>query len=159
MRVEFQPRVPPARQGFDGKRDVAAAGLPGDAMSLGGQIVVIDVVDLALVVTAGLSSIASRTAARMGSCASQRSSLRPAKSTEAFATGDGLQVTRIGCPADRRPQGGLNLGFDEAGHFSLAMEGETIVSGSAETKRAGRDGRHHPFSNAAGLGRGETGPC
>ena len=59
----------------------------------------------------------------------------PGESIEAFATGDGLRVTRIGCPADRRPQGGLNLGFDEAGRFSLAMEGETIVSGSAETKR------------------------
>ena len=32
MRTKFQPRVPPSRQGFDGKRDVAAAGLPGDAM-------------------------------------------------------------------------------------------------------------------------------
>jgi hypothetical protein len=30
---------------------------------------------------------------------------------------------------------GLDLAFDEAGHFSLAMEGETIVSGSAEAKR------------------------
>jgi hypothetical protein len=39
-----------ARHGFDGERDVAAAGLPGNAASLGGQIVVIDVIDLALIV-------------------------------------------------------------------------------------------------------------
>ena len=51
MRVEFQPRVPPARQSVDGKRDVAAAGLAGNAMSFGRQIVVVDVIDLALVVT------------------------------------------------------------------------------------------------------------
>ena len=50
-------------------------------------------------------------------------------------TGDGLRVTRISRLADGRPQGGLDLAFDEAGHFSLAMEGETIVSGSAEAKR------------------------
>jgi hypothetical protein len=59
----------------------------------------------------------------------------PGESIEAFATGDGLRVTRIGCLADGRLQGGLDLGFDEAGRFSLAMEGETIVSGSAATKR------------------------
>jgi hypothetical protein len=59
----------------------------------------------------------------------------PGESIEAFATGDGLRVTRIGCVADERLQGGLDLGFDEAGHFSLAMEGETIVSGSAATKQ------------------------
>src|SRR3954452_14236817 len=51
MRVELQPRVPPARQGFDGKRDVATAGLAGNAMTFGRQIIVVDVVDLALVVT------------------------------------------------------------------------------------------------------------
>ena len=34
-----------------GKRDVAAAGLAGDAMSFGRQIVVVDMIDLALVVT------------------------------------------------------------------------------------------------------------
>jgi len=56
-------------------------------------------------------------------------------SIEAFATGDGLRVTRIGKLADAELQGGLDLAFDEAGHFSLAMEGETIVSGSAEAKR------------------------
>jgi hypothetical protein len=61
----------------------------------------------------------------------------PGESIEAFATGDGLRVTRIGCLADGRPQGGLDLGFDEAGHFSLAMEGETIGSGSAAAKRQG----------------------
>ena len=62
----------------------------------------------------------------------------PGESIEAFATGDGLRITRIGCLADGRPQGGLDLGFDEAGHFSLAMEGETIVSGSAAvTRQAG----------------------
>jgi hypothetical protein len=59
----------------------------------------------------------------------------PGESIEAFATGDGLRVTRIGYLADGRPQGGLDLAFDEAGHFSLTMEGETIVSGSAEVKR------------------------
>jgi hypothetical protein len=59
----------------------------------------------------------------------------PGESIEAFATSDGLRVTRIGCLADGRPQGGLDLAFDEAGHFSLAMEGETIVSGSAAVKR------------------------
>jgi hypothetical protein len=51
MRVE----IPAARAAFparlDGKRDVAAAGLAGNAMSFGRQIVVIDVIDLALVVT------------------------------------------------------------------------------------------------------------
>jgi hypothetical protein len=57
------------------------------------------------------------------------------ESIEAFATGDGLRITRIGHLADGRPQGGLDLAFSEAGHFSFAMEGETIVSGSAETKR------------------------
>ena len=59
----------------------------------------------------------------------------PGESIEAFATGDGLRITRIGSFVDGRPQGGLDLAFDEAGHFSLAMEGETIVSGSAEAKR------------------------
>jgi hypothetical protein len=59
----------------------------------------------------------------------------PGESIEAFATGDGLRITRIGCLADGRPQGGLDLAFDEAGRFSLAMEGETIVSGSAAVKR------------------------
>jgi hypothetical protein len=59
----------------------------------------------------------------------------PGESIEVFATGDGLRVTRIGCLADGRLQGGLDLAFDEAGHFSLAMEGETIVSGSAAVKR------------------------
>ena len=59
----------------------------------------------------------------------------PGESIEAFATGDGLRVTRIGYLADGRPQGGLDLAFDEAWHFSLTMEGETIVSGSAAAKR------------------------
>ncbi|MGY2902092.1 hypothetical protein [Bradyrhizobium sp. URHC0002] len=59
----------------------------------------------------------------------------PAESIEAFAAGDGLRITRIGSLADGKPQGGLDLAFDEAGRFSLAMEGETIVSGSAATKR------------------------
>ena len=57
------------------------------------------------------------------------------ESIEAFATGDGLRITRIGCLADGKLQGGLDLAFDGAGRFSLAMEGETIVSGSAEAKR------------------------
>jgi hypothetical protein len=62
----------------------------------------------------------------------------PGESTEAFATGDGLRVTRIGCLADGKPPGGLELAFDEARHFSLAMESETIVSGSAVvTRQAG----------------------
>jgi hypothetical protein len=54
---------------------------------------------------------------------------------EAFPTGEGLRITRIGSLADGKPQGGLNLAFHEAGRFSLAMEGETIVSGSAAAKR------------------------
>jgi hypothetical protein len=57
------------------------------------------------------------------------------ESIEAIVTGDGLRITRIGSLADGRPLGGLDLTFDEAGHFGFAMEGETIVSGSAETKR------------------------
>jgi hypothetical protein len=52
------------------------------------------------------------------------------ESIEAFATDDGLRITRIGKRA-----GGLDLAFDETGRFNLAMEGETIVSGSVETKR------------------------
>ena len=59
----------------------------------------------------------------------------PGESIEAFVTGDGLRITRIGHLPDGKPLGGLDLAFDEAGHFSLAMEGETIVSGSAEAKR------------------------
>ena len=58
----------------------------------------------------------------------------PGETIEAFATGDGLRITRIGSHAE----GGLGRTrprFDEAGRFSLAMEGETIVSGSAEMKR------------------------
>jgi len=57
------------------------------------------------------------------------------ESIEAFATGDGLRITRIGKLADVDLQGGLDLAFDEAGHFSLAMDGETIVAGSVEPKR------------------------
>jgi len=59
----------------------------------------------------------------------------PVESIEAFAIGEGLRITRISCLADGRPQGGLDLAFDEAGRFSLAMDGETIVSGSAEAKQ------------------------
>lgn len=59
----------------------------------------------------------------------------PGESIEAFAAGDGLRITGIGCLADGRPQGGLDLAFDEAGRFSLAMEGERVVSGSVESKR------------------------
>jgi len=59
----------------------------------------------------------------------------PVESIEAFAVGEGLRITRISCLADGRPQGGLDLAFDEAGRFSLAMDGETIVSGSAEAKQ------------------------
>jgi hypothetical protein len=59
----------------------------------------------------------------------------PGDSIEAFATGDGLRVTRIGCLADGGAQRGLDLAFGEAGDFSLAMDGETIVSGSAVAKR------------------------
>jgi hypothetical protein len=62
----------------------------------------------------------------------------PGESIEAFAAGDGLRIIRIGSLADGKPQGRLDLAFDEAGCISLAMEGETIVSGSAEvTRRAG----------------------
>ena len=59
----------------------------------------------------------------------------PGESIEASAAGDGLRITRIGCLADGSAQGGLDLAVDEAGHFSLAMEGETIVSGLAAAKR------------------------
>jgi len=59
----------------------------------------------------------------------------PVESIEAVAAGEGLRITRISCLADGRPQGGLDLAFDEAGRFSLAMDGETIVSGSAEAKQ------------------------
>jgi len=58
-----------------------------------------------------------------------------AEAIEALATGEGLRITRISSLADGRPDAGLDLAFDEAGHFSLAMEGETIVSGSAEAKQ------------------------
>ena len=61
----------------------------------------------------------------------------PGESIEAFATGDGLRITRIGSFADGKPEGGLDLAFEEAGHFSLAMAGETIISGSAEATREG----------------------
>lgn len=47
---------------------------------------------------------------------------------EAFASGDGLLVVRIG-------HGGLALAFEEPGRFTLAMDGKTIVSGSVEVKR------------------------
>jgi len=59
----------------------------------------------------------------------------PVESIEAVAAGEGLRITRISCLADGRPQGGLDLAFDEAGRFNLAMDGETIVSGSAESKQ------------------------
>lgn len=62
----------------------------------------------------------------------------PGESIEAFAIGDGLRVTRIGYLADGRREGGLDLAFEEAGRFGLAMEGETIVSGSAAAKRQAR---------------------
>lgn len=51
----------------------------------------------------------------------------PGETIEAFPSGDGLQIIRIG-------HGGLDLAFEEAGRFSLAMDGETIVSGLAEMK-------------------------
>jgi hypothetical protein len=57
------------------------------------------------------------------------------ESIEAFADGDGLRITGISKLPDAGLQGGLDLAFDEAGHFSLAMDGETIVAGSVETKR------------------------
>jgi hypothetical protein len=50
------------------------------------------------------------------------------ETVEAFASGGGLRVIRIG-------HGGLDLAFDEAARFRLAMDGETIVSGSAEMNR------------------------
>lgn len=52
----------------------------------------------------------------------------PDETIEAFASGDGLRITRIG-------HGGLDLAFDDAARFSLAMDGEMIVSGSAEVGR------------------------
>jgi hypothetical protein len=54
---------------------------------------------------------------------------------EAFAAGDGLGITRIGYLAGGKSQGGLDLAFDEAGCFSVAMVGETIVSGSAQVEQ------------------------
>lgn len=56
---------------------------------------------------------------------------------EAVANGDGLRVTRVEKLAGAEGQGGLELAFHEAGRFGLAMGGETIVSGSRETKRQG----------------------
>jgi len=50
------------------------------------------------------------------------------KTIDAFASGEGLRVIRIG-------YGGLDLSFDEISRFGLAMDGETIVSGSTEVKR------------------------
>ena len=61
----------------------------------------------------------------------------PGESIEAFATGEGLRITRIGSLPEGKPEGGLDLAFEEAAHFSLAMDGETIVSGSAEATREG----------------------
>lgn len=53
----------------------------------------------------------------------------PADETiEAFASGDGLSVIRIG-------HGGLALAFEETGCFTLAMDGERIVSGLMEMNR------------------------
>lgn len=52
----------------------------------------------------------------------------PGETIEAFPSGDSLRVIRIGL-------GGLDLAFKEAGRFSLAMDGETIVSGFAEMKQ------------------------
>ena len=52
----------------------------------------------------------------------------PDETIQAFPSGDGLRIVRIG-------QGGLALSFDEPGRFSLAMDGETIVSGSVESRR------------------------
>lgn len=59
----------------------------------------------------------------------------PSESIEACATGEGLRVTRIGKPAGAKLPGGLELVFDQPGYFRLAMEGETIVSGSVEVER------------------------
>ena len=55
------------------------------------------------------------------------------ESIEAFAEGNGLRIVRIGCLADG--EGGLDLALPESGRFSLAMDGETIVSGSATAER------------------------
>jgi len=55
----------------------------------------------------------------------------PPEFIEAFAAGERLRITRIGCQAD----GGLDLAFPKSGRFSLAMDGEMIVSGSAAVKR------------------------
>ncbi len=52
----------------------------------------------------------------------------PGETIEACASGDGLRIVRIG-------HGGLDLASDKAGRFSLAMDGETIVSGLAEMKQ------------------------
>jgi hypothetical protein len=60
---------------------------------------------------------------------------RSSETIEAFATGDGLRVTRICKHAESGLPGGLDMTFDEPGHFSLAMDGETIVSGSVEAEQ------------------------
>jgi hypothetical protein len=57
------------------------------------------------------------------------------ESIEAFAAGEGLRITRIGCFADGNTESGLDLAFPEPGLFSLVMDGETIVTGSARAER------------------------
>ena len=54
---------------------------------------------------------------------------------EAFAADDGMRITRIGYLTRGKFQSGLNLAFERAGCFSLAMDGETIVSGSVRVER------------------------
>ena len=56
---------------------------------------------------------------------------------EAVAIGDELRVRRISKSAGAGLPGGLDLAFDGAGRFTLAMEAETIVSGSVEVERQG----------------------
>ena len=79
------------------------------------------------------------------------------ESIEAFATGDGLRIIRIGKLADvgRR-----------AGSTSHSMKRATSASRwkarrsyrDRQGEAAGRDDRHQPFPYAAGLGRGEASP-
>jgi hypothetical protein len=60
---------------------------------------------------------------------------RSSETIEAFATPDGLRVIRICKHAESGSSGGLDLAFDEPGNFRLAMDGETIVSGSVEAEQ------------------------
>jgi len=57
------------------------------------------------------------------------------ESIEAFETGERLRIVRIKKRAETEAPDGLELAFDEPGCFRLAMDGETIVSGSVEIEQ------------------------